>query len=126
MKEFNFKLKIFGLTIFAIEYSIENKEVAEPERDHCLEALKEAANKIEPVSSIGAGTIRPDLKELEKKLNNEQDVPKPIKVKCKTCEGITYDDDINFCDGCGKEICSNCGSIDVDGKKYCQECWINV
>lgn len=122
MKEFNFRLKLFGLTILSLEYSTKNYEVEEapaPEINFNDLMKKETS----PISTVGTGTIRPDLRELEKKLNNDEEVPKPIKVKCSSCNGTTYDDDIDFCSKCGKEICSNCGSLDTDGKKYCPKCW---
>ena len=68
------------------------------------------------------GTAKPDLKDLEKKINNVPDKPEPVKVECPSCEGTTYDDDIKICNICGKKICSNCGTH-FDGKNFCQECW---
>lgn len=65
---------------------------------------------------------RPDLRELEKKINNIQDKPKSKLIKCPTCNGTTYEDDLNICSVCGKTVCSNCGTVS-DGMLYCEDCW---
>ena len=72
--------------------------------------------------TVYTGKVRPDLKAIERQLNPEPEKPEPIKVQCPSCEGTTYDDDINFCSKCGKAICSNCG-IASEGKNLCDECW---
>lgn len=125
MKEINFKLKLFGFTILSFDFSKTEDEVVNYNLDDnkLIEKFK-SSEKIN--NTISNGTIRPDLKELEKKIFNKENIPDPIKVKCSTCNGTTYDDDIDFCIKCGKEICSNCGSIDTDGKKYCTECWTSL
>jgi hypothetical protein len=68
------------------------------------------------------GKAKPDLKDLEKQINNVPDKPEPVKVECPSCKGTTYDDDIRICSKCGKKICSNCGTH-FDSKDFCQECW---
>lgn len=45
-------------------------------------------------------------------------------VKCKTCDGTDYEEYINKCSICGKEVCGNCGTSS-DGRVYCEECWNN-
>jgi transcription elongation factor Elf1 len=51
---------------------------------------------------------------------------KSMLVNCPSCGGKTTMDDLTLCDedGCGKEICSNCGTEDMaNHKKYCEEHW---
>lgn len=121
MKKVNIEFKLFGLKLISFEYSKMDNEVKQAPDIIPLEFNKRPKTIIS--NNISNGTIRPDLKELEKQVLNKEEVPAPIKVKCKTCDGTTYDDDIDFCNKCGKEICSNCGSLDTDGHKYCSECW---
>lgn len=127
MKETSFNLKILGLTL--ISFNLKTEKASDKETLELSNSNREIGTyKPEPIiqSNIGNGSIRPDLKELEKKVLNKEEIPKPVKVKCTTCTGTTYDDDLDFCMKCGKVICSNCGSIDTDGKKYCTECWTSL
>lgn len=122
MKDFKIEIKLFNLSFFSFEVSRNKKEKDKNEESSQLSNHQNLMQS----NPINNGKIRPDLKELEKKVFNQEEVPKPIKVKCTTCNGTTYDDDIDFCIKCSKEICSNCGSVDTDGKKYCTECWIKL
>jgi hypothetical protein len=54
---------------------------------------------------------------------SEKDDLQPIKVKCKSCGCETTDDDIKFCDECGKETCSNCRTV-TENKGLCEACWV--
>lgn len=45
-------------------------------------------------------------------------------VKCKSCNGTDYEEYINKCYICNREVCGNCGTSS-DGKIYCEECWNN-
>lgn len=131
MKETNFKLKLFGIPIISIEikrYTLSQEQDKETLIMPTSNRKKETSttNNLNAINNISNGTIRPDLKELERKVLNIEEVPKPVKIKCGSCDGITYDDDIDFCIRCGKDICSNCGSIDTDGKKYCADCWTSL
>lgn len=133
MKEIDMYIKLFGIKIFNYKKTIKDTDInIETKPNPSVESKLESA-PMQP--NIGTGTMRPDLKELEKKVLNIKEKPDPIKVTCKSCEGITYDDDIDFCCKCGKEICSNCGSVDtivnpmdkeIIKSKYCEKCWSEV
>lgn len=71
------------------------------------------------------GQAKPDLKELENKINNVKAKKKPQLIKCPNCKGTTYDDDIVICEKCGLSICSNCSTSD-NGHNYCDDCWKNL
>lgn len=126
MKETSFILKLFGIKILSVKIVTELKDkVIKEEQINTVPTPDYPA----PQNPIGMGNIRPDLKELEKQVLNIDEQPEPIKVTCQSCKGVTYDDDINFCSKCGKEICSNCGSVITEGgtaKCYCEECWKDV
>ena len=73
-------------------------------------------------SSQYCGQAKPDLRDIERKINNVEDKPKPVLIDCPTCKGKTYDDDLKICETCGKTICPNC-STNSDGHIYCDQCW---
>jgi DNA-directed RNA polymerase subunit RPC12/RpoP len=50
--------------------------------------------------------------------------PKKLDYKCKTCNASTFKEDIKKCSECGKEICSNCATMDIETNDIvCTECW---
>ena len=110
------------ITTFDVELTINKCSFKNIDNDSSLEESADSILKVNQNIALYAGSARPDLKELEKQVNNIEDKPSPIKVSCPTCEGTTYDDDIDFCHKCSKTICSNCGTSS-DGKKYCETCW---
>lgn len=124
MKNYTLSIKLFGLILFSlsIERTIKSNDlVKEP-----IESIYDAS--VNPVTKNNEykGSIKPDLKDLEKKLNPVEEI-KPMKVTCVTCNGITYDDDINLCSMCGLHTCSLCGSNDIEtNKNYCNICWDSI
>ena len=64
-----------------------------------------------------------DTYETEEAIDFKKREKKKI-VKCKTCDGTDYEEYINKCSICGKEVCGNCGTSS-DGRVYCEECWNN-
>lgn len=138
MSKFSFKIKILGLTLFCIEikkkyddnhnvdifkYSDINKKKKMTEY---LNQHNDKTGNLSAKTDIKyKGAVRPDLKDLEKKLNPIEEIP-AILVTCEACGAKTYDDDLTIC-SCGKTICSVCGSYDaVSGESYCKECWEKI
>ena len=117
MKNYSLVIKILGIRLFSLEIIKED------------EIKKEISKKqdIIPLDrKIYQGSVKPDLKELENKINPQNTI-KPMLVTCASCTGTTYDDDINICSSCGISTCSSCGSYDPQSKShYCNECWKKI
>ena len=129
MNKLSFTISIFGLKIFKFEKETNYSNDTTANSSITIKP-KDAESKKEPiVKSIHSnyqGSVKPDLKELEKQLNPVEEIPNLI-VTCKTCKGTTYDDDINICSKCEKPTCSLCGNYDPASRcNFCNECWINI
>lgn len=125
MNKFSFKVKILGLTIFCIEIDKLNNYEKENSTTNINTKLVEEINQTKTQNIEYKGSVRPDLKDLEKKLNpTEENLP--MIVTCGGCGATTYDNDLNIC-SCGRTICSVCGSFDPQSARYyCKECWEKI
>ena len=105
------KLSLFKYTIFYLKIGGKN------ETNSVNTIQKAQIQEVKPY----AGRIRKDLNAKHKE---EERKNKPKKIKCPTCGGVTYEDDIYICAKCGTKVCSNCGSYDtITHKHYCNDCW---
>lgn len=105
-----------------VDQCIYNESNAIKETD-VVKEVKEPTESTEAVKYYGQA--KPDLKEMEKLINNVVDEPAPVIVTCNTCQGKTYDNDLNSCVKCGAIVCSNCGTS-YNNNSYCEKCWTTV
>lgn len=125
MSNYLFTIKILGIQIFSLEIK-KNADILKVEKTKEVKEVKKQIPNPRENNSNYQGAIKPDLKALEKELNPVEEIPSII-VTCVSCEGTTYDDDINICSKCEKPICSGCGTYDsLTFKHYCTECWKNI
>ena len=123
---FYFELKILDHSIFKIQIGFDksNKEEvtatiekAVTKKEEKVISSNNSINQSLPHEILYKGTVRPDLKPKVEK-------PKKKLVKCPSCGGTTYEDDITECAICKKVVCSGCGTKDnVTGKTFCNDCW---
>lgn len=126
MNIFSIKIELFKFILFSLSIESSSKKDETTTKKETIknkDLETESHQTSMQINNQYAGSVKPDLKEFERQLNPVKDIP-AIIVTCETCNGTTYDDDINVCNKCGKSTCSICGNYDPRSRyNYCQECW---
>lgn len=108
-----------------IDYSIDSCNLFNGFSDNVIKKEEKELNSQHAFdNSFERINKKPNLKKIEESVNPKKKI-KLKKIKCPTCEGTTYEDDIKLCVKCGKKTCSNCGTL-YNNIVYCNDCWKEI